>query len=324
MEKNKQAQLNLEKLKNLVYEITEAFLAEGKRIIYPHEILETLKKKRGLDLANPTFELSETDKINIEEEIRNITLNCATEALKTIQNADSVYDENLAFRRDFLEMLILFAKYGGIANISNLFIDLRSFFNPEDVNYINTLCNIYFTNFNPEEEMVRMKVSDLLEQKGVDQNFLEEDLIEEESPLDVLLRIIEESLAKGRSRVSLPIIKKRLRENGFSFDEYSKEDLICLLNDLACGVIDGMIYEDEELADRYECYDLEDISERCFNNLNPNNPDCKLMYLVYLRTLCFIGWNKTLDTYLFAKPRIKLSEAEAILFDLLEDELSKR
>jgi len=325
VEQNSQnPKLNLKKLKKLVDDITESALAEGKEILYVSEILKALGKY-GFSLNKIMFELTEADRQNIENEIRSLALNCSNQALKSLNNIDSVYDEELTFKKDFLEMLKLFAKYGRIADIHNLFSNLRFFFNLTEINYMNTLCEIYFTNFLSEEEMVKAKVNDLLGEAQIEEETLEEDF-EEESPVNPFLKVIEETIKHSSGNVSLESIKENLKANGLNLDNYTKEELICFLNDTACMIIDRMIYDDEELSDLYNSTDLETISEDCFfKNFNFNNINCKLIYLVILYMLCSTGYlNKTLDTYLFARSRINPNKTEALLISLLEDELSRR
>ena len=220
VEQNSQnPKLNLEKLKKLVDDITESALAEGKEILYVSEILKALGKY-GFSLNKMMFELTEADRQNIENEIRSLALNCSNQALKSLNNIDSVYDEELTFKKDFLEMLKLFAKYGRIADIHNLFSNLRFFFNLTDINYMNTLCEIYFTNFLSEEEMVKAKVNDLLGEAQIEEEILEEDF-EEESPVNPFLKVIEETIKHSSGNVSLESIKENLKANGLNLDNYT-------------------------------------------------------------------------------------------------------
>jgi len=160
-------------------------------------------------------------------------------------------------------MLKLFAKYGRIADIHNLFSNLKFFFNLTDVNYMNTLCEIYFTNFLSEEEMVKAKVSDLLCETQIEEETLEKDF-EEESPVNSFLKVIEETIKHSSEDVSLELIKENIKANGLNPENYTKEELICFLNDTACTIIERMIHDDKELSDLYNSTDLETISEDCF------------------------------------------------------------
>ena len=119
--------------------------------------------------------------------------------------------------------------------------------------------------------------------------------------------MIEETIKHNSRDVSLELIKENLKANGFNLDNYTKEELICFLNDTACMIIDRMIYDDEKLSDLYNSTNLETISENCFfRSFNSNNINCKLIYLLILYMLCSIGYlNKTLDTYLFCQIKNK-------------------
>ena len=325
IEQNSQnPKLNLEKLRKLVDDITESALAEGKEILYVSEILKALKKY-GFNLDEMMYKLTDGDRQNVENEIRSLALSCANQALESLNKADSVYNEELTLKKDFLEMLKLFAKYGRIADIHNLFSNLKFFFNLTNVNYMNTLCEIYFTNFLSEEEMVKAKVSDLLCETQIEEETLEEDF-EEESPVNSFLKVIEETIKHSSEDVNLELIKENLKANGLNPENYTKEELICFLNDTACMIIDRMIYDDEKLSDLYNSTNLETISENCFfRSFNSNNINCKLIYFVTLYMLCSIGYlNKTLDTYLFARSKINPNKTEKLLLSFLEDELSRR
>ena len=308
----------------MVDDITKSTLTEGKEILYVSEILKALGKY-GFNLDKMMYKLTDGDKQNVENEIRSLALSCANQALESLNRTDLVYNEELTLKKDFLEMLKLFAKYGRVTDIHNLFSNLKFFFNPTDINYMKVLFEIYFTNFLPEEEMVEVKIGDLLGETQAEE-VLEEDFEEKQSPVNSFLEVIEETIKHTSGNVSLELIKENLKTKGLNLDTYNKKELISLLNDAACVIIDRMIYEDKKLSDLYNSTDFETISGDCFfKNFNSGNINCKLMYLVTLYMLCSTGYlNKTLDTYLFARPRINPDKAEALLLSLLEDELSRR
>ena len=124
---NQNPKLNLEKLKKLVDDITKSALAEGKEILYVSEILKALGKC-GFNLDEMMYKLTNGDRQNVENEIRSLALSCANQALESLNRTDLVYNEELTLKKDFLEMLKLFAKYGRIADIHNLFFKLKILF----------------------------------------------------------------------------------------------------------------------------------------------------------------------------------------------------
>jgi hypothetical protein len=86
-----------------------------------------------------------------------------------------------------------------------------------------------------------------------------------------------------------------------------------------------MLFDDEDLANIYNSMWLEDINFYCFENLSLKNPYCKVMYLFLLNFIAGYGAEEaSIEAYEFVKQRVEPNDAEKLLMELLEEELSKR
>lgn len=119
--------------------------------------------------------------------------------------------------------------------------------------------------------------------------------------------------------------KEYLRTKGLSLETFSNRELREFLNVLASLIAERMLFDEEELANIYDSMWLVDINFYCFENLSLKNPYCKVMYLFYLTFIAGYGAEEaSLEVYEFVKQRVEPNEAEKLLMELLEEELSKR
>ena len=240
----------------------------------------------------------------------------------------------------------------------DLMQDLYYYFNPYDFNYIVLLNKLRWLNLDPETEMVKPRVKDIInidedqrltEKEDVVQDeeleersfrdyherrykeetnveFMQCECEEEKHPLNPIIQAMEELFAnKADVKPTLEMAKEYLKTKGLSLETFSNRELKEFLNVLAFLVAERMIFDDEELANIYNSMWLEDINFYCFENLSLKSPYCKVMYLFYLNFIAGYGAEKaSLEVYEFVKQRVEPNEAEKLLMELLEDELSKR
>ncbi len=350
------SKVNLEEFRQVVKEITDEAIALGNPYIFLTE-LDNLLRNKGINLYRYTRELDKEERRIIDNEILSQLVKSADEILERF-SAETVFDERSKLEREFLEILRMFAKLKSIDMAYNLIQDLYYYFNPYDFNYIILLNELRWLNLDPETEMVKLRVKDII---NIDEgkNFTEkEDLVqdkeieessfreyfecrcgeepnveflrceceEEEYPLDPIIQAIEELFAnKADVKPTLEIAKEYLKTKGLSLETFTSRELREFLNVLASLIAERMLFDDEELARIYNSMWLEDISFYCFENLSLKNPYCMVMYLFYLDITGRCGAEEaSLEAYEFVKQRVEPNEVEKLLMELLEDELSKR
>jgi hypothetical protein len=240
----------------------------------------------------------------------------------------------------------------------DLMQDLYYYFSPYDFNYIVLLNKLRWLNLDPETEMVKLRIKDII---NIDEgeNFTEkEDIVqdkeieessfqehfecrsgeeakveltqceceEEKHPLNPIIQAMEELFVNiADDKPTLEMAKEYLKTKGLSLETFSNRELRVFLNVLAFLVAERMIFDDEELANIYNSMWLEDINFYCFENLSLKSPYCKVMYLFYLNFIAGYGAEEaSLEVYEFVKQRVEPNDVEKLLMELLEDELSKR
>jgi hypothetical protein len=271
------SKVNLEEFKQIIKELTEEAKVLGNPYIYLTE-LDRLLRNKGINLYRYTRELDKNERKIIDSEILSQLVKCTNEILERF-NTETVLDERKKLEREFLEILRMFAKLKNIDMAYNLMQDLYYYFNPYDFNYIILLNELRRLNFDPETEMVKLKIKDII---TIDEgkNFTEkEDLVqdkeiressfreyferrcgeeinlklpqceceEEEYPLDPIIQAIEELFAnKADVKPTLEMAKEYLKTKGLSLETFSKRELIEFLNVLASLVAERMLFDDEE------------------------------------------------------------------------------
>jgi hypothetical protein len=350
------SKVNLEEFKQIIKELTDEAKVLGNPYIYLTE-LDRLLRNKGINLYRYTQGLDKNERRIIDKEILSQLVKSADEILKRF-NTEVVLDEKRKLEREFLEILRMFAKLKNIDMAYNLMQDLYYYFNPYDFNYIILLNKLRWLNLDPETEMVKIKIKDII---NIDEgeNFIEKEGLvqdeeieersfreyfecrcgketnvvlpqceceEEEYPLEPVIQAIEELLAnKADVKPTLEMAKEYLKTKGLSLETFSKRELIEFLNVLASLIAERMLFDDEELANIYNSMWLEDINVYCFENLSLQNSYCRVMYLFYLDIIGRCGAEQaSLEAYQFVKQRVEPNEVEKLLMELLEDELNRR
>jgi len=348
--------LNLEEFIQVVKELTDEAKVLGNPYIFLTE-LDNLLRNKGINLYRYSRELDEEERRTIDSEILSQLVKSADEILKRF-SAKTVLDERKMLEREFLEILWMSAKLKNIDMAYDLMQDLYYYFSPYDFNYIVLLNKLRWLNLDPETEMVKLRIKDIINiEEG--ENFPEkEDVVqdkeieessfreyfecrcgeeakveltqcvreEEKHPLDPIIQAIEELFAnKADVKPTLEMAKEYLKIKGLNLESFSNRELREFLNVLASLIAERMLFDDEELVNIYDSMWLEDISFYCFKNLSLKNPYCRVMYLFYLDIIGKYGAEKaSLEAYEFVKQRVDPNEVEKLLMELLEDELSKR
>jgi len=350
------SKVNLEEFKQIIKELTDEAKVLKNPYIFLTELDDFLKNK-GINVYRYTRELDKNERKIIDNEIISQLVKCTNEILERF-NTETVLDERKKLEREFLEILRMFAKLKDIDMAYNLMQDLYYYFNPYDFNYIVLLNELRNLNLDPETEMVKLRIKDII---NIDEgeNFTEKEWLvqdkeieersfreyfecrcgeeinlklphceceEEEYPLEPVIQAIEELLAnKADVKPTLEMAKEYLKTKGLSLEIFSKKELIVFLNVLASLIAERMLFDDEELANIYDSMWLEDINFYCLQNLSSKNPYCRVMYLFYLDIIGRYGAEQaSLEAYQFVKQRVEPNEVEKFLMELLEDELSKR
>jgi hypothetical protein len=348
------SKVNLEEFKQIIKELTDEAKVLGNPYIYLTE-LDSLLRNKGINLYRYSREFNKEERRTIDNEILSQLVKSADEILERF-SAETILDERKSLEREFLEILRMFAKLKDIDMAYNLMQDLYYYFNPYDFNYIVLLNKLRWLNLDPETEMVKLRIKDIINIEG--ENFTEKEGLvqdkeieessfreyfecrcgeevnvelpkcecEEEYPLDPIIQAIEELFAnKADVKPTLEMAKEYLKIKGLNLESFSNRELREFLNVLASLIAERMLFDDEELANIYNSMWLEDINFYCFENLNLKNPYCKVMYLFYLDFIAGYGAEEaSLEVYEFVKQRIEPNEVEKLLMELLEDELSKR
>jgi len=351
------SKVNLEEFKQVIKELTDEAKALGKPYIFLTE-LNRLLRNRGINLYRYAGELDKKERRIIDREIISQLIKCANEILERF-DAETVLDERKKLEREFLEILRMFAKVEDIDSAYYLMHDFYYYFNPYDFNYILILNELRTLNFDPQTEMVELRIKDIINidenQKSTKKEEIAQDkeieeisvweylerrckeepkvelpqceCEEEEYPLDPIIQAIEELFAnKADVKPTLEMAKEYLKTTkGLTLESFSNRELREFLNVLASLIAERMLFDDEELANIYNSMWLEDINIYCFENLSSKNPYCRVMYLFYLDIIGRYGAEKaSLEAYEFIKKRVEPNEVEKLLMELLEDELSKR
>jgi hypothetical protein len=350
------SKVNLEEFKQIIKELTDEAKVLGNPYIYLTE-LDNLLRNKGINLYRYSRELNKNERRTIDNEILSQLVKSADEILERF-SAETILDERKNLEREFLEILRMFAKLKDIDMAYNLMQDLYYYFNPYHFNYIVLLNKLRWLNLDPETEMVKLRIKDIInidegenftEKEGLVQDkeieersfreyfecrcreeanveILQCECEEEEYPLNPIIQAIEELFAnKADVKPTLQMAKEYLKIKGLTLESFSNRELREFLNVLAFLVAERMIFDDEELANIYNSMWLEDINFYCFENLSLKNPYCKVMYLFYLTFIAGYGAEEaSLEVYEFVKQRVEPNDAEKLLMELLEDELSKR
>jgi hypothetical protein len=350
------SKVNLEEFKQVIKELTDESKVLGNPYIFLTE-LDSILRNKGINIYRYSRELDKEERRIIDREILNQLVKSANEILKRF-SAETVLDERKKLEREFLEILRMFAKLKDIDMAYNLMQDLYYYFSPYDFNYIVLLNKLRWLNLDPETEMEKLKIKDIIniyegknftEKEDVVQNKeIEESSFreyfecrsgeeakveltqceceEEKHPLDPIIQAIEELFAnKADVKPTLEMAKEYLKTKGLSLENFSNRELKEFLNVLASLIAERMLFDEEELANIYDSMWLEDISFYCFENLSLQNPYCRVMYLFYLTFIAGYGAEKaSLEVYEFVKQRVESNDVEKLLMELLEDELSKR
>jgi hypothetical protein len=350
------SKVNLEEFRQIIKELTDEAKVLGNPYIFLTE-LDRLLRNKGVNLYKYIRELDKKERRIIDMEILSQLVKSADEILARF-SAETVLDKKGKLEREFLEILRMFAKLKNIDMAYNLMQDLYYYFNPYDFNYIILLNELRWLNLDPETEMVKLRVKDIIN-IDEDKNFTEkEDVVQdkkmgevgireyfecrcreeanvelpqcecekEEYPLDPIIQAIEELFAnKADVKPTLEMAKEYLKTKGLNLETFTSSELREFLNVLASLIAERILFENEELANIYNSMWLEDISFYCFENLSLQNPYCRAMYLFYLDIIGRYGAEEaSLEAYEFVKQRVEPNEVEKLLMELLEEELSKR
>jgi len=350
------SKVNLKEFKQVIKELTDEAKVLGNPYIFLTE-LDNLLRSKGINIYRYSRELDKNERKIIDNEILSQLVKSVDEILKRF-SAETVLDERRKLEREFLEILRMFAKLKDIDMAYNLMQDLYYYFSPYDFNYIVLLNKLRWLNLDPETEMVKLRIKDII---NIDEgeNFTEkEDVVqdkeieessfrehfecrcgeeanvelpqceceEDKHPLNPIIQAIEELIAnKADVKPTLEMAKEYLRTKGLSLETFSNRELREFLNVLASLIAERMLFDEEELANIYDSMWLVDINFYCFENLSLKNPYCKVMYLFYLTFIAGYGAEEaSLEVYEFVKQRVEPNEAEKLLMELLEEELSKR
>jgi hypothetical protein len=350
------SKVNLEEFKQVIKDLTDEAKVLGNPYIFLTE-LDNLLRNKGINLYRYSRELDKEERRIIDNEILSQLVKSVNEILKGF-SAETVLDERRKLEREFLEVLRMFAKLKDIDMAYNLMQDLYYYFNPYDFNYIVLLNKLRWLNLDPETEMVKLRIKDIinidedqrltekedvvqdeeLEERSfrdyherrykekTDVEFMQCECEEEKHLLNPIIQAIEELFANNADvKPTLEMAKEYLKTKGLSLETFSNRELRVFLNVLAFLVAERMIFDDEELANIYNSMWLEDINFYCFENLSLKNPYCKVMYLFYLNFIAGYGADEaSLEAYEFVKQRVEPNDVEKLLMELLEDELSKR
>jgi hypothetical protein len=348
--------LNLEEFRQVVKEITDEANALGEPYIFLNE-LDKILINRGINLYSYSRKLDKKERRIIDNEIISQLVKCTNKILERF-DTETVLDEGKKLEREFLEILRMFAKLKDIDMAYNLMQDLYYYFNPYDFNYIVFLNELRWLNLDPETEMVKLRIKDiinidegenftekegLVQDKEIEERSFREyfecrcgeeinlmlpqcECEEEEYPLDPIIQAIEELFDnKADVKPTLEMAKEYLKTKGLSLETFSNRELREFLNVLASLIAERMLFDDEELANIYNSMWLEDISVYCFENLSLQNTYCRVMYLFYLDIIGRYGAEQaSLEAYQFVKQRVEPNEVEKFLMKLLEDELNRR
>ena len=349
------SKVNLEEFKQIIKELTDEAKVLGNPYIYLTE-LDSLLRNKGINLYRYSREFNKEERRTIDNEILSQLVRSADEILERF-SAETILDKRKNLEREFLEILRMFAKLKDIDMAYNLMQDLYYYFNPYDFNYIVLLNKLRWLNLDPEIEMVKLRIKDIINIEG--ENFTEKEGLvqdkeiekrsfreyfecrcgeepnvelpkcegkEEEYSLNPIIQVIEELFAnKADVNPTLEMAKEYLKIKGLNLESFSNRELRKFLNVLASLIAERMLFDDEELANIYDSMWLEDINFYCFENVSLKNPYCRVMYLFYLTFIAGYGAEEaSLEVYEFVKQRVEPNEVEKLLMELLEDELSKR
>lgn len=154
------SKVNLKEFKQVIKELTDEAKVLGNPYIFLTE-LDNLLRSKGINIYRYSRELDKNERKIIDNEILSQLVKSVDEILKRF-SAETVLDERRKLEREFLEILRMFAKLKDIDMAYNLMQDLYYYFSPYDFNYIVLLNKLRWLNLDPETEMVKLRIKDII------------------------------------------------------------------------------------------------------------------------------------------------------------------